>query len=152
MTSIRAHILKKLAARLDAITDWSGQVRNKGNEDEADAKVFAIVAPSAEDKSITGGNTYGGQYRVSVLLIGRVENVDPVEHDGNPYLYLDSLVTALEQQMHAPDDWGLSPTFSDVAVEGHSVIDPEGDSSELSAAVFLLFKYQHRLEDPELPA
>lgn len=144
MTTIRMTIMQALVARIDAITGWSAALR--GTSNDIDAAVFGIVYPVSEDKQLANSAEYDATLRVEVAIIVRTEDVTD-QQEFNPYIMLDERVAQVEQVVHAPDSWGISPAFTDVVVTGHTVEDPT-EENELMARVFITFRYRHDYQNP----
>lgn len=148
MTSIRMNIAIALVARLATIQGWNVQLRSL--ENGGDFPVIAIVFFEGEAKriAISSPPQYQATCVVSVFIAGRSEDADPALDGGNPYRYLDRLVTLAEKKIHNPDSWGLNPDFTDVSIEGHEVRDPD-ESNPMHAVLRLAFTYRHDALDPE---
>lgn len=150
MASIRDTILAALVARLDAIAGWSATLRGTVNTGVG-ASVQAIVYFVSEDKSVAGNDAYDCTMQVVVWIQAAEESASPSTDGGNPYRYLDRLVTAAEKVVHAPDSWGPAPTFADVEILGHDVLDPS-EANIFGAFLRLQFRYRHSLTNPEVVA
>lgn len=145
MPSIRDGLLTALVARVDGITGISAELR--GARNTMPSKVHAVVFPLGEDKDLANSHSYLANYQVGIALTVRREDADATLDGGNPYRYLDRQVTAVEQVIHAPDSWGVSPDFTDVVVTGHEVEEPT-ETNEYQAVISLRFTYQHDYQDP----
>lgn len=132
-------------SRLDAISGISAVLRS--DRTNVTQPVVCIVYPDSEDKRLANSNTYDATYRVEVMVIVRQEDADAVTDAGNPYRYLDRMVTQVEAAVHTPDSWGIDPDYTDVMVTGHEVQDPSEDN-EHAARVFIEFRYRHDYQDP----
>ena len=148
MASIRLSILDALAARLATIPGWLARLRDVENA-EGNAPVVATVYFLDEDKRIANNRDYVATMQVGVELVARIEDASPTTDGGNAFRYLDRLVVLLEKKVHAPDSWGLEPDFTDVACNGHSVDNVEGDPTSVIAYVLLTFTYRHDFQNPE---
>lgn len=146
MASQRDVLLTTLVTRLDGLSGISATLRNSSQT--VTAAVLAIVYPDNEDKRLANSNTYDATYSVEVMVIVREEDADAVTDGGNPYRYLDRMVTKVEQAIHTPDSWGIDPDYTDVQITGHQVEDPT-DDNEFVARVFVEFRYRHDYQDPE---
>jgi hypothetical protein len=147
MASIRDNICNALVARLAAINGWKASLRGASNDND-DNEVQAVVFFVSEDKRIRGNQHYDATMQVVVMIECRMEDADPVADAGNPYRYLDRLVTEAEKTIHSPDAWGLSPDFTDVAIGGHDVSDPT-ENNTLTALLRVTFNYRHDYQNPE---
>lgn len=145
-TSIRMSIALALVARLSTIPGWNAQLRS--NENGGDFPVIAVVFFEGEAKRIATNDQYLSTMPVSVFITGRLEDADPIVDEGNPYRYLDRLVTLAEKKIHSPDEWGLNPGFTDVSIEGHEVRDPD-ENNPMHAVLRLSFTYRHNYQNPE---
>lgn len=145
MPSQRDTLLTTLVTRLDSIAGISAVLRS--DRTNVNAAVVAIVYPDSEDKRLANSNTYDATYRVEVMVVVRQEDADGVTDGGNPYRYLDRMVTLIESAVHTPDSWGIDPDYTDVMVTGHEVQDPSEDN-EHAARVFIEFRYRHDYQDP----
>jgi hypothetical protein len=146
VASIRTNILLALVTRLAAIPGWAAQLRDR--ENGGDHPVLAVVFFFSEDKRIATNDQYQATMTVGVFIKGRIEDADPTLDAGNVYRYLDRLVVLAEQKIHSPDEWGLTPGFTDVTINGHEVADPDEDN-EVQALLRLTFTYRHHYQDPE---
>jgi len=145
VTSIRMNIQKALVARLAALR-WNSQLH--GHENSGDAPVKAITFAPTEDKRIETTDQYQATLSVFVEITVRVQDAHPTTDSGNAYEYLDRMVTLAEKTIHSPDEWGLTPSFSDAAIAGHDTADPN-ERGEVQALLRLQFKYRHDYQDPE---
>lgn len=139
-------IAMALQQRLAAISGWVAVLR--GSETSIQAPIVAIVVPIGEEKNLANSQSYDARWRLEVVLVARAENADPSLDGGNAYRYLDRLVVEVERVVHDPDSWGFSPTFTDVQVDGHEVLDPD-ENNEVVGRVFMTFRYRHDYQDPE---
>ena len=147
MASLRDVILTALVARLATISGWDAQLR--GRENVAGAAVQAVVFQLSEDKDLATIDQYLASLQVGVLITAASEDADATIDAGNPFRYLDRQVVLAEKKIHDPDSWGPNPPFTDVAVNGHDVVDPD-EENQVRALLRLTFKYRHHFQDPEL--
>ncbi len=145
MTSIRMNIQLALVSRLAAL-GWNAQLRD--HENTGDAPVKAIVFGPSEDKRIETSDQYQNTLNVFVEITVRVQDAHPTTDAANAYRYLDRMVVLAEKKIHSPDEWGLNPGFTDVAIAGHDTSDPN-ERGEVEALLRLQFKYRHNYQDPE---
>lgn len=146
MASIRDNFLMALVARLSSL-GWNAQLRADVNV-SSDSPVVAVVVPIGEDKTIANNEHYNADLSVAVWIIARVEDASPTIDAGNPFRYLDRLVVLAEKKLHDPDDWGLSPDYERLIVNGHEVADPS-EENQVEALLRLTFRYRHHFQDPE---
>lgn len=148
MTSIRQSILLDLVDRIGALPGFECTLRGYSNRSTSSELVTAVVAFVSESKQIETSEHYNATMQVGVVLQVNVEDADATEDESNPFRYLDRMVVEVEKLMHSPDQWGPSPSFSFVEINGHEVSDPDEDST-LAAMLRLTFQYRHRFDDPE---
>lgn len=145
MASIRDSILTTLVTRLSSIPGWTSALRS--GENPITGPVCAIVYPVGETKRLANSQAYDCSYRVEVAIVCRSEDASPSLDGGNPFRYLDRMLTEAEKRIHAPDSWGMDPAFTDVQIDGHEVLDPTEDN-ELLVRLLLTFRYRHDYQDP----
>lgn len=148
--SIRVQLQKDLVARLNALPGWVVVHRSRENTLADTKPVHGILYVIGEEKSLATTGQYQGQLRLELMIVARVEDTNDSDDEGNPYFYLDRLVTLAEATIHNPDTWGAAPLFNDVRVEGHEALDPNEDN-EIAARLFVTFTYRHNYQDPTLP-
>lgn len=144
--SIRQQILRDFVARLNTISGWAGQLRSDKNDFTTNKQVLAVVAATGERKQLSNSERYDAWLTVEVLVVGHTEDTDPTLDGGNPYAYLDRLVSQVEQAMHLPDTWGVNPAFTDGWVDGHQVQEP-AQEAQIVAVVNCTFHYRHHYQD-----
>ena len=145
MASKRDVFLRACVDRIAGIEGFAATLRGTEAQFSGNA-VTAVVFQDGEDKTIATIDQYDATLRVQVLVFVRTEDADAVEDGGNPYRYLDRMVSLVEAVMHTPDSWGISPGVERVEVTGHEVSDPSEDN-ELHALVYLTFRYRHHYQD-----
>jgi hypothetical protein len=149
MATIRRNILEALVTRLAAISGWQVSLRTVDNITPSSG-VVAVVYPVSEDKQLANSAAYLATLQVGVLITARVDELNAVVDAGNPFLYLDRMVSLAEARIHAPDSWGLAPDFTDVVVNGHEVDEVDGDPTSVHAFLRLTFTYRHSITSPEV--
>lgn len=149
MASIRMTILQALVTRLATISGFTVRLRDvelpTGN-----APVVAVVWPVSEDKVLANSEAYDCTLQVGVWVTCRTGDADATLDGSNPFRYLDRLLTQVEAKIHAPDSWGINPSFTDVVVNGHDVDEVEGDQFSVDGFVRLTFTYRHHASSPEV--
>lgn len=147
MASIRDQILMALVARIDAVSGISAALR--ADENTVNSPVHVIVYPIGEDKGLDTSQSYNSTFRVEALLLALAGDADATLDGGNPYRYLDRMVTEVEKVIHEPDEWGPAAPVTDVWIAGHDVIDPD-EENEVAARISITFKYRHYYKDPSV--
>jgi hypothetical protein len=144
--TIRDTIMTALVTRIAAQTGWTAQLRSGSNE--AGDGVTATVFMTGEDKKLANIDQYNCTLLVGVEILAQAEDADATIDAGNPYRYLDRLVSQAEQVIHEPDDWGLDPDYTDVQILGHEVRPPSDDVT-LAALLRLQFTYRCSIATPQ---
>ncbi len=144
--SIRDQIMRALVTRIATLTGFDAQLRGLTNE--AGDGVTATVFYTSEDKRPANIDSYNCTLLVGIEILASAGDADEELDDGNPFRYLDRLVSQIEQTIHAPDQWGVDPDFTDVQILGHDV-RPPNDEQVMGALVRLQFTYRHTIQTPQ---
>lgn len=154
MASRRRNLLKALLDRLRTISGFDVQIAGVAHA-SPDAKVLVELYIQNEDKEFETTQAKQCRFRVYAQLGVHESLVNddalPEGDEGNIDLCIERQVTALEQVIHTPDNWGDHPTHTYLNVEGWDYLEPVGDAVDEKrayAVVRFLFEYEHAYTDP----
>jgi len=139
---LRDAIAEELRTRCELVTGVTAQ--RLAEEQTTNLPVLVVVAILSEDKRPIDCLFYSCTVRIGLTIIVRHEDADQDLDGGNAARYLDRIMTAIEQQIHA-SPW---PNEELVNIVGHQAIEPD-NTNTLANQLRIEVGYRHNLDDPE---